>query len=108
MCSGTATLETALFNVPQIVFYRTNLVNYLIAKVLIKVKYISLVNLILQKPLVAEVIYPLKQGKKLEETFKELLKMEHQVQLCQGYEEIRMHLGNKRSSKECSKIIFNV
>jgi lipid-A-disaccharide synthase len=108
VCSGTATLETALFNVPQIVFYRTNLVNYLIAKVLIKVKYISLVNLILQKTLVAEVIYPIKQGKKLEETFNELLKMENQVQLSQGYEEIRIHLGNKRASKECSKIIFNV
>ena len=108
VCSGTATLETALFNVPQIVFYRTNLVNYLIAKVLIKVKYISLVNLILKKPLVTEVIYPIKQGKKLEETFNELLKMEHQVQLCQGYDDIRKHLGNKSASKECSKIIFNI
>jgi len=108
VCSGTATLETALFNVPQIVFYRTNLINYLIAKVLIKVKYISLVNLILQKPLVTEIINPMNQGKKLEETFNELLKMENQVQLCQGYEEIRIHLGNKRASKECSKIIFNV
>jgi lipid-A-disaccharide synthase len=108
VCSGTATLETALFNVPQIVFYRTNLVNYLIAKVLIKVKYISLVNLILQKPLVTEVIYPIKQGKKLEEKFNELLKIDHQVPLCQGYDEIRAHLGNKRASKECSKIIFNI
>jgi lipid-A-disaccharide synthase len=108
VCSGTATLETALFNVPQIVFYRTNIVNYLIAKVLIKVKYISLVNLILQKPLVAEVIYPIKQGKRLEETFNDLLKMEHQIPLCQGYDEILTHLGNKKASKECSKIIFNV
>jgi lipid-A-disaccharide synthase len=108
VCSGTATLETALFNVPQIVFYRTNLVNYLIAKVLIKVKYISLVNLILQKPFLTEVIYPMKQGKKLEETFNDLLKMEHQVNFYQEYEDIRTHLGNKRASKECSKIIFNV
>ena len=108
VCSGTATLETALFNVPQIVFYRTNLINYLIAKVLIKVKYISLVNLILQKPLVTEVIYPMNQGVKLEESFNELLKMEHQVHLCQGYDEIRIQIGNKRASKECSKIIFNV
>jgi lipid-A-disaccharide synthase len=72
------------------------------------VKYISLVNLILQKPLVTEVIYPIKQGKKLEEKFNELLKIDHQVPLCQGYDEIRAHLGNKRASKECSKIIFNV
>jgi len=108
VCSGTATLETALFNVPQIVFYRTTLVNYLIAKLLIKVEYISLVNLILQKPLVTEVIYPINQGKKLERTFNDLLKMEHQLKLCQGYDEIGIHLGNKRASKECSKIIFNV
>ena len=108
MCSGTATLETALFNVPQIVFYRTNLVNYLIAKVLVKIKYISLVNLILQKPLVTEVIYPINQRKILGEAFNNLLKMEHQEQLCQGYDEIGMHLGNKKASKECSKIIFNV
>lgn len=89
VCSGTATLETALFNVPQIVFYRTNLVNYLIAKLLVKVKYISLVNLILQKPLVSEIIYPVNQRKKLEETFNELLKMENQIQIGQGYDEIR-------------------
>lgn len=108
VCSGTATLEAALFNVPQIVFYRTNLFNYLLAKVLIKVKYISLVNLILQKPLVTEVIYPMKQGKKLEESFNELLRMEHQISLCKGYDEIRARLGNNRASKECSKIIFNV
>ena len=108
VCSGTATLETALFNVPQIVFYRTTLVNYLIAKLLIKVEYISLVNLILQKPLVTEVIYPINQRKILGEAFNNLLKMEHQLKLCQGYDEIGIHLGNKRASKECSKIIFNV
>jgi lipid-A-disaccharide synthase len=108
VCSGTATLETALFNVPQIVFYRTNLFNYLIAKLLIKVKYISLVNLILQKPLVTEVIYPINQGKKLEQTFNDLLKMEHQEPLCQGYDEIGIHLGNKKASKICIEFIFNV
>jgi lipid-A-disaccharide synthase len=108
VCSGTATLETALFNVPQIVFYRTNLFNYLIAKLLIKVKYISLVNLILQKPLVTEVIYPINQGKKLEQTFNDLLKMEHQEPLCQGYDEIGIHLGNKKASKNCIEFIFNV
>ena len=108
VCSGTATLETALFNVPQIVFYRTNLFNYLIAKLLIKVKYISLVNLILQKPLVTEVIYPINQGKKLEQTFNDLLKMEHQEPLCQGYDEIGINLGNKKASKNCIEFIFNV
>lgn len=54
--SGTATLETALFNVPQVVCYKGAFLSYLIAKQLIKVKFISLVNLILNKEAVKELI----------------------------------------------------
>lgn len=54
--SGTATLETALFNVPQVVCYKGSGISYFIARKLIKVKYISLVNLILDKPAVKELI----------------------------------------------------
>ena len=54
--SGTATLETALFNVPEVVCYKGSKVSYWIAKRVIKVKYISLVNLILDKPAVKELI----------------------------------------------------
>lgn len=54
--SGTATLETALFGVPQVVCYRGSAISYLIAKRLLKVKYISLVNLIMDKPIVKELI----------------------------------------------------
>jgi lipid-A-disaccharide synthase len=54
--SGTATLETALFQVPEVVCYRGNNLSYQIAKRLISVKYISLVNLIVDKPLVKELI----------------------------------------------------
>lgn len=54
--SGTATLETALFGVPQVVCYKGNPVSYWLAKKLIKVKYISLVNLIADKPVVKELI----------------------------------------------------
>ena len=54
--SGTATLETALFGVPQVVCYKGNPISYAIAKRLVKVKYISLPNLILDKPLVTELI----------------------------------------------------
>ena len=54
--SGTATLETALFNVPQVVCYKSSWISYRIAKMLIKVKYISLVNLILNKDAVKELI----------------------------------------------------
>ena len=54
--SGTATLETALFYVPEVVCYKGNKISYLIAKNLVKVKYISLVNLIMDKPVLIELI----------------------------------------------------
>ena len=54
--SGTATLEAALFSVPEVVCYKGNPVSYAIAKRVIKIKYISLVNLIMDKPIVKELI----------------------------------------------------
>jgi lipid-A-disaccharide synthase len=54
--SGTATLETALFGVPQVVCYKGSAISYQIAKRLVKIKYISLVNLIMDKPIVTELI----------------------------------------------------
>ena len=54
--SGTATLETALFGVPEVVCYKGSPISYQIAKRLIKIKYISLVNLIMDRPVVTELI----------------------------------------------------
>jgi lipid-A-disaccharide synthase len=54
--SGTATLETALFRVPQVVCYKGSPVSYFIARRLISIKYISLVNLIMDRPVVTELI----------------------------------------------------
>jgi len=54
--SGTATLETALFKIPQVVCYKGSLISYHIARRLIKIKYISLVNLIMDKTVVTELI----------------------------------------------------
>jgi lipid-A-disaccharide synthase len=54
--SGTATLETALFGVPQVVCYKGSAISYQIAKRLVKIKYISLVNLIMDKPVIKELI----------------------------------------------------
>lgn len=54
--SGTATLETALFGIPQVVCYKGSNISYQIAKRLVKIKYISLVNLIMNKPVVKELI----------------------------------------------------
>jgi lipid-A-disaccharide synthase len=54
--SGTATLETALFEVPEVVCYKGNEISYQIAKRLVNIKYISLVNLIMDKEVVKELI----------------------------------------------------
>jgi lipid-A-disaccharide synthase len=54
--SGTATLETGIFKIPQVVVYKTSLVEYLIAKWLVKVEFISLVNLIANKEVIRELI----------------------------------------------------
>ena len=58
VCSGTATLETALFNVPQVVCYSGNAISYVIAKAVVssRIHYISLVNLIADSPIVTELI----------------------------------------------------
>jgi len=54
--SGTATLETALFGVPEIICYKGSKISYWIAKKLVKIKYIGLVNLIMGKEVVKELI----------------------------------------------------
>ncbi|MFA6084728.1 lipid-A-disaccharide synthase [Mucilaginibacter sp.] len=56
VASGTATLETALFNVPQVVVYKGNAITIGIARMLIKIKFISLVNLIMDSQVVKELI----------------------------------------------------
>lgn len=71
--SGTATLETALFGVPQVVCYKGNPISYWLARKLIKVKYISLVNLIMDKPVVKELIQSDLNERNLKKELQQLL-----------------------------------
>lgn len=71
--SGTATLETALFRVPEIVCYKGSPISYTIAKKLIKVKYISLVNLIMDQPIVKELIQHELTAENIKQELHELL-----------------------------------
>lgn len=71
--SGTATLETALFNVPEVVCYKSSFLTYQISKLLVKVKYISLVNLIMDKQVVKELIQHDLTVENLEHELSELL-----------------------------------
>ncbi len=71
--SGTATLETALFGVPEVICYKGSRISYQIARRLIKVKYISLVNLIMDKPVVKELIQDEMNAENISEELRKLL-----------------------------------
>jgi lipid-A-disaccharide synthase len=106
--SGTATLETALFYVPEVVCYKGNKISYLIAKNLIKVKYISLVNLIMDKPVLKELIQNDLTPKNIEEELNDLLtNHKKQRQLLEDYEDLRCKLGNAGASNNAATIIVN-
>lgn len=106
--SGTATLETALFYVPEVICYKGNPISYLIAKNLIKVKYICLVNLIMNRPVVKELIQNDLTPDNIADELKLLLtNYKRQRQLLDDYEELRMILGNAGASKNAASIIVS-
>jgi len=105
--SGTATLETALFSIPEVVCYKATGFSYCLAKWMIKVKYISLVNLIMDKEVVKELI----QGDLNEDNLvKELDQLLHngkrQRQLLEDYEELKDRLGNAGASEKAADVII--
>ena len=98
--SGTATLETALFNVPQVVVYRTSSISYLIAKNLIRVPYISLVNLIASKEVVKEMIQQKANGKDVSAELNMILENDqYREKMMNGYKEIRDFLDTGSASE---------
>lgn len=105
--SGTATLETALFGVPQIVCYRGNPISYQLAKRLIKVKYISLVNLILDAPVVPELIQDALNEAALTRELKKLTDAEspERAQMLAHYQELWNLLGSTDASAEAARLI---
>ena len=105
--SGTATLETALFNVPQVVCYQTSLFSFAIAKFFVDVKYISLVNLISQRELVKELIQgDMTVSNMIHELNRILLYSEAQ-KMKSNYIELRTLLGGEGASERVSDSIFN-
>jgi len=104
--SGTATLETALLNVPQVVCYKGNRLSYMIAKQIIKVKYISLVNLILDKPLVKELIQNNFNEEQVYIELTKILEPETQKNIISEYAYLKQILGNKGASKRAAELIW--
>ncbi len=105
--SGTATLETALFEVPEIVCYKGSNISYQIAKRVIKIKYISLVNLIMDKLVVKELIQNDLTVKNLVYELKNLLENPNrQKQLAEDYKQLKSALSFKgNASKNAAKSI---
>ena len=104
--SGTATLETALFNVPEVVCYRGNWISYQIAKRVISLKYISLVNLIMDAPIVTELIQGELNTKNLKTELDKLLNPEHRAKLLKDYKTLREKLGNEGASERTASLIL--
>lgn len=104
--SGTATLETGLFGVPQIVGYRGGQLSYLIARRLVNVAYISLVNLILDRPLLRELIQKDFEPATLKAEFRKLLSAPEQKRLRSGYAELRDRLGGAGAAKVTADLIL--
>lgn len=98
--SGTATLETALFHVPEVVCYKGSAISYQIAKRLVKVKYISLVNLIADKPVVKELIQAdLNQENLLKEMEKITAEGEYRTNMLHAFNLLEKQLGGPGASK---------
>jgi lipid-A-disaccharide synthase len=106
--SGTATLETALFGVPEVVCYKGSTISYFFAKRLIKVKYISLVNLIMDKLVVKELIQDDLTEENLLRELTLLLKDENtRSQLKADYAALWTKLGEKNASKRAAEVIVS-
>ena len=105
--SGTATLETALLNVPEVVCYRGNWISYQIAKRVISLKYISLVNLIMDAPVVTELIQGALNTRNLKAELDKLLDPAYREKLQGDYQALRERLGNEGASERTAQAIYD-
>jgi len=107
--SGTATLETALFNVPELVCYKGSKISYWIARQLIKVKFISLVNLVMDRELVRELIQDELNENQLKTELKAILPNGHKRgDILSGYKDLRQKLGGEGASLNTAKRIIQI
>jgi len=107
--SGTATLETALLNIPEVVCYRGSKISYAIAKRLVKnIKYISLVNLIMDREVVKELIQADLNTKNLVEELNKMIAGEKRNQVLADYSLLREKLGGKGASEKAAEVILSV
>lgn len=104
--SGTATLETALFKVPEVVCYKGNFISYQIAKRVINLDYISLVNLIMDREVVKELIQSNLNRKNLKKELSNILSEPQRKKMFSDYYELEQKLGGIGASEKTAKLIY--
>jgi lipid-A-disaccharide synthase len=104
--SGTATLETALFKVPEVVCYKGSWASYQIAKRIITLKYISLVNLIMDEEVVTELIQDECNPKRIKVELTKILEAKSRTAMLKKYDELEQKLGGIGASSKTAKLIF--
>lgn len=103
--SGTATLETALFKVPEVVCYKGGWISYQIARRIITLKYISLVNLIMDEEIVKELIQENFNTKNIRQELQKILTPEHRATLLKQYDLLEKKLGGDGASEKTAALI---
>ena len=105
--SGTATLETALFKVPEVVCYKGSWASFQIAKRVVMLKYISLVNLIMDKKVVSELIQDHCNSKSVKHELIKILEPEFRKKLILEYNILEEMLGGAGASQRTAKLIVD-
>jgi lipid-A-disaccharide synthase len=104
--SGTATLETAMLNVPQLVCYKTDPLTYFLSKLFIKIKWISLVNIIMEKEVIIEFIQNKMIPESLVSEMNNLLSESGNTQILQDYKVLQEKLDSNNVSEKISEFIL--
>lgn len=105
--SGTATLETALFEVPQVVCYKPGFVTYHMLKRIISIKYICMVNLILDKMAVQELIESDLNEKRLVKELNSLMDESRRTRILSDYEKMHDLLGGEGASERVAELMLS-
>ena len=107
--SGTATMETALSKVPQVVCYKTDFLSYYIIKQLVNVKYIAMINLIMEKKIIQELIQTRLTTLNLKKELERILyDKNYRKRILTDYENLHKRLGNGGASLRAAKIIYSL
>jgi lipid-A-disaccharide synthase len=107
--SGTATLETALFGVPQVVCYKGNPISFWLAKRLVKIKYVSLVNLIADKTVVTELLQNNLNYSQVKNELSKILHNKLAIEAMKNeYQQLWHLLGDAHASENAASEIHNL